>query len=154
MEQPPSGATGAQVRQGVPADLDALMRLGERYCAADHADWVPERARAAFEPLLDDDRHGVVLVVDLGGEVIGYAVLTWGWSIEAGGRESLLDEMYVDLQGRGHGSALIEAVAATAQQHGAVRVFLETEAANAAARDFWLKRGFELEDSIWLQRRW
>jgi hypothetical protein len=31
-------------------------------------------------------------------------------------------------------------------------VFLETEAANESARGFWLKRGFDVEDSVWLQR--
>lgn len=146
--------SNAIIRRAVPGDIDDLLRLGERYCAADGAAWLPQRARAAFEPLLRDDAHGVVLVATVGTSTIGYAVLTWGWSIEAGGRESLLDEMYIDLPGRGYGSQLIEEVVAVAREHGAVRVFLETEAANDAAREFWLARGFELEDSIWLQRRW
>ena len=130
------------------------MGLGEKYCVADHATWVPDRARRGFEGLLGSDAHGVVLVVDVEGTVIGYAVLTWGWSIECGGRESLLDEMYIDQPGHGYGSALLEAVVISAQEHGAARVFLETEAGNDAARDFWLARGFEIEDSVWLQRRW
>ena len=142
------------VRRAQESDLDALMRLGQRYCAADRAAWVPERARLGFLGLLHDDDNGVVLVCEAADEVIGYAVLTWGWSIECGGRESLLDEMYVDEPGQGYGSELLEAVVAAAKEHGAARVFLETEAANADARDFWLKRGFEIEDSVWLQRRW
>lgn len=142
------------VRRAQERDLDALMRLGQRYCAADRAPWVPERARAGFLGLLRDDDNGVVLVCEVAGDVIGYAVLTWGWSIECGGRESLLDEMYIDAPGRGHGSELLEAVVDAAKSHGAARVFLETEAANTEARQFWLKRGFEVEDSIWLQRRW
>ena len=134
-------------------DLAALIDLGERYCVADGAQRDSDRAEAAFTPLLVDDRHGVVLVVEVDERVIGYAVLTWGWSIEAGGREALIDEMYVDRPGRGYGSLLIEAVMDSAAAAGAARVFLETESANAEARTFWLTRGFELEDSIWLQRR-
>ena len=156
MSVAPTDAESARpvIRRAVVADLAELLRLGERYCAADQAQWLPQRARQGFEPLLRDDTHGVVLAVDIDGTLIGYAVLTWGWSIEAGGRESLLDEMYIDQPGRGYGSLLIEEVVAVAKAHGAVRVFLETESANTAARDFWLARGFELEDSIWLQRRW
>ncbi|MBU6213366.1 MAG: GNAT family N-acetyltransferase [Actinomycetales bacterium] len=142
------------VRRAVPGDIDELTRLGELYCAADHAQWVPERARRGFEGLLGDDTHGVVLVSEHHGAVVGYAVLTWGWSIECGGRESLLDEMFIELPGQGLGSELLEAVVAAAKEHGAARVFLETEAANAEARDFWLARGFEIEDSVWLQSRW
>ncbi|NDB18580.1 MAG: GNAT family N-acetyltransferase [Actinobacteria bacterium] len=145
---------GVLIRRAVPSDLEQLLILGERYCAADRAAWLPQRARAGFKPLLRDDTHGIVLVVEATDALIGYAVLTWGWSIEAGGRESLLDEMYIDQPSRGYGSLLIEEVVAAAQAHGAVRVFLETEGVNSAARRFWLKRGFELEDSIWLQRRW
>lgn len=141
------------VRRAHVRDLEALMRLGERYCAADDAVWVPDRARRGFTGLLAADTHGVVLVCEDQGAVVGYAVLTWGWSIECGGRESLLDEMYIDQPGRGLGSELLEAVADAAQRHGAARVFLETEASNDAARSFWLKRGFEIEDSVWLQRR-
>ncbi|NBO46657.1 MAG: GNAT family N-acetyltransferase [Actinobacteria bacterium] len=140
------------VRRATTADLDALVRLGELYCIADNAEWQPDRARRGFAGLLDDDTHGVVLVTDNDGDVCGYAVLTWGWSIECGGRESLLDEMFIEHPGQGLGSELLEAVIATAAEHGAARVFLETEAGNESARDFWLKRGFELEDSVWLQR--
>ena len=140
------------IRSAVPSDISALISLAERYCIADNAEWNHDRAHQAFEPLLQDARHGVVLVLERKDTLFGYAVLTWGWSIEAGGRESLLDEMYVDEPGHGYGSTLLEAVVETARQHGAVRVFLETESANENARTFWLHRGFELEDSVWLQR--
>ena len=63
------------VRRAQERDLDALMRLGQRYCAADRAPWVPERARAGFLGLLRDDDNGVVLVCEVAGDVIGYAVL-------------------------------------------------------------------------------
>lgn len=142
------------VRRAIPSDLDALVRLGELYCLADEAEWRPERARRGFAGLLTDDTHGVVLVSEIDVAVVGYAVLTWGWSIECGGRESLLDEMFIEHPGQGLGSELLEAVVEAAQQHGAARVFLETEASNESAREFWLKRGFEIEDSVWLQRRW
>ncbi|MEY5145280.1 MAG: hypothetical protein RL745_649 [Actinomycetota bacterium] len=141
-----------RIRRAEIGDLASLIRLGALYCEADDAEWIPERAKSAFEPLLADDRHGTVLVVEVETSVAGYAVLTWGWSIEAGGREALLDEMYIEHPGGGLGSALIEAVMAAAKAAGAARVFLETEAANESARGFWLKRGFDVEDSVWLQR--
>lgn len=140
------------VRRAIASDIDALVRLGQLYCAADKVEWIPERARRGFLGLLSDDTNGVVLVSEQHGAVVGYAVLTWGWSIECGGRESLLDEMFIEHPGRGLGSELLEAVVVAAQRHGAARVFLETEAGNESAREFWLKRGFELEDSVWLQR--
>jgi len=143
----------SQIRPALLSDLPELLTLGEKYCDADNAPWDAQRARRAFAPLLMDDIHGVVLVVQADQRLVGYAVVTWGWSIEAGGREALLDEMYVDQPGLGHGSALVEAVMAAAETVGASRVFLETEASSESAREFWLRRGFVVEDSVWLQRR-
>jgi GNAT superfamily N-acetyltransferase len=43
--------------------------------------------------------------------IAGYLVITWGWGIESGGREALIDEIYVTPEYRGQGlaSALIYA---------------------------------------------
>lgn len=141
------------IRNAVLADLPRLLDLGEQYCAADGAEWLPQRAEAGFAGLLDAPEHGIVLVAEVEDQLIGYAVVTWGWSIEAGGREALLDEMFVNAPSHGYGSALIEAVMVAAAEAGAARVFLETEANNHLAREFWLRRGFAIEESVWLQRR-
>ena len=105
--------------------------------------------RAAFAPLLADDTHGVVWVTD---RPESYAVLTWGWSIEAGGPEAVLDEIFVSERGGGHGSALIEHLVADAEERGLARIFLETESHNDRARRFYERHGFVVDDSIWMSR--
>jgi GNAT superfamily N-acetyltransferase len=82
----------------------------------------------------------------------GYGVVTWGWSLESGGRDALLDELYVRDRGRGAGAALLEAIVAAARARGASRMFLETEEGNAAARRFYARAGFDVEGSVWMQR--
>ena len=51
---------GCAIRRAVPADLDTLVALHERFCAVDGHPFDGDRARQRFAPLLDDDRHGVV----------------------------------------------------------------------------------------------
>ncbi|HEX5696423.1 MAG TPA: GNAT family N-acetyltransferase, partial [Acidimicrobiia bacterium] len=57
----------------------------------------------------------------------GYAVITWGYSIEAGGHDVRLDEIYLREQGFGTGTVLLEKLIARARERGASSIFLETE---------------------------
>ncbi|MEV8514576.1 GNAT family N-acetyltransferase [Dactylosporangium sp. NPDC051484] len=138
-----------QVYRAVPDDLDALLSLVREFCEFDGHDFDAERVTRALRPLLAGDEHGQVWLAD-GGAPVGYAVVTWGWSLESGGREALLDEIYVRERGRGVGSELLRRAVAAAAEAGAATMFLETEARNERVRTFYARHGFEAEDSIWM----
>ena len=135
------------VRRAGQGDLDALVDLHREFCAVDSHPFDLERARAGFAPLLDDDTHGVVWIVDASP---AYAALTWGWSIEAGGAEAVLDEIFVADRNHGVGSELLDHVLADGRRRGLARIFLETEAHNDQVRRFYERHGFRADDSIWL----
>jgi ribosomal protein S18 acetylase RimI-like enzyme len=105
---------------------------------------------AGLTPLLSDDRRGQVWLAEDGSTPVGYAVTTWGWSLESGGLECLLDELYVRQRGAGLGSALLRQAMDAARAAGAAAMFLETEAPNDSARRFYARHGFTAEDSVWL----
>lgn len=140
------------VRRAGDSDLPVLMTLIEQFCRADNHDFDVQRVTAALRPLLFDDRYGQVWLVCDGSPAVGYAVITWGWSLESGGRECLLDEIYVAQQGRGLGSHLLATVIGAARAAGARVMFLETEAPNEQARRFYEQHGFTTENSVWLSR--
>jgi ribosomal protein S18 acetylase RimI-like enzyme len=135
------------IRRADPNDLDQLVELHRAFCEVDDHPFDDRRARAGFAGLLDDDRNGVVWIVDEPG---AYAVLTWGWSIEAGGAEAVLDEIFVIDRGAGVGSQLIDHVLADGRRRGLARIFLETEAANTRGRALYERHGFVTDDSIWM----
>lgn len=139
------------MRRATPADLEALLPLARGYCEADAHVFDEERVRRGFVPLLEDDALGQVWLIGE-AEPVGYAVVTWGHSIEAGGREALLDEFYVRDGGKGLGGAAMPAILAAARDAGAVRIYLETETANGRARGFYAQHGFVVEDSVWMCR--
>lgn len=142
-----------RTRLAGPADLDRLVEMHSRFCAADGHDFDERRARRALAPLLDDDRRGLVWLAD-GDEGEGYAVVTWGWSVESGGPDALLDEIYSEPTGRGIGAELLDAILAELSDRGSVsRIFLETEEHNEAARRLYRRLGFEVENSVWMSRR-
>ncbi len=138
------------IRRAAPADHDAVVALVRRFYEADPHPFDAGVVTAGLTPLLEDDRHGTVLVAEDDDGLVGYGVLTWGWSIEGGGREGLVDELFALEQGRGHGTWLLRALLREAAEQGCTRVFLETEAANDAARRFYRRHGFGAEDSVWM----
>jgi ribosomal protein S18 acetylase RimI-like enzyme len=140
----------SSIRRAEANDLDRLVELHRRFCEVDHHPFDEGRARAAFAGLLDDDTNGMVWLVDVPG---GYAVLTWGWSIEAGGAEAVLDEIFVTDRGAGVGSLLIEHVLAEGRRRGLARIVLETEATNTAVRSLYERHGFVSDDSIWMSHQ-
>lgn len=141
------------LRRAGQADLENLVVLAKEYCDADGHLFDEQLVRSGFGPLLDTDDHGVVWMLDNRvGRCVGYAVVTWSWSIESGGREGLLDEIYVSERDAGIGSSAVEAILADCRDRGLPRLFLETETANDGARRLYLRHGFAVEDSIWMTR--
>jgi len=82
------------VRRAVPDDLEILLELVAEFCDADGHVFDESVVRAGLEPLLADNSLGTVWMID---GTDGDAVVTWGWSIEIGGPEAVLDELYVRL---------------------------------------------------------
>jgi GNAT superfamily N-acetyltransferase len=153
-------------RRAVDADLAELLVLIAEFYAVDRHPFDRERVLRGLRPLLADDRFGQVWLVDPTDTTdtsgapdgppaagpAGYAVVTWSWSLESGGRDCILDELYVRDRGSGVGTRLLREVLAAAVAAGAGTVFLETEAHNARVRGFYARLGFATEDSVWMRR--
>jgi len=72
----------------------------------------PRYMRETLATLRRDPRRGRTVVLDVGGKVAGYALLVSFWSNFLRGEVCEVDELYVapDFRGRGHGTALFEAI--------------------------------------------
>lgn len=164
------------LRRARAGDLEDLLAMNLRYqvdeghlASPDAADTATrERARSGFAPLLagdtehdGDDQAGhiaapgaVWIVTDDDGSAIGYAVLAWSWSVEIGGAEAVLDELYIETahRRRGHGGRVLEQLAAIGRANHIRRIFMETEHRNTEARALYRRHGFVEETSIWMSR--
>ena len=111
-----------------------------------------EHIEMALEPLLDNPSLGDVWLIE-DDQPIGYLVITWGWGIESGGKEALIDELFVVPEARSQGlaTAMLQAALNRAQELGTKAVFLETELENPKSRDLYKRLGFQQESSVWLR---
>jgi GNAT superfamily N-acetyltransferase len=130
-----------------------MLTLIREFCLVDDHAFDEAVIQPALIPLLADDALGQVWVLDEGqGDIGGYAIITWSWSLESGGRDCILDEIYVRRPGAGAGSRLLARAMRGAVEFGARAAFLETEAPNDPARRFYGRHGFHIEDSVWMSR--
>ena len=145
----------ASIRRAVEADASEVLRLLSDFSSEVGTHLEEEHLSAALMPLIARPELGDLLVAEQNGELVGYVVITWGWGIESGGAEALVDEMFVSekVRNQGVGTLLMTSAISRAQQREVKVVFLETESDNPESRALYERLGFELESSIWMSRR-
>lgn len=143
-----SADRNAILTRATPDDLPTLLSLVADFCVVDEHPFDARRVHDALLPLLEDDRYGVVWLV--GEAACGYVVVTWGYSLESGGVEALLDEIFLRQRGQGLGSQVMGNLFEDLRRRGIQRMFLETEEANERARRFYARHGFSVEPSRWM----
>ncbi len=142
------------IRQANHSDEKEILELLRMYCEEANTPLSDDHLLAGLKPLLEENQHGVVLVAET-EKIIGYSILTWGWGIESGGQEALVDEMLIAPaeRGKGIGEKLLQATVERATQQGVKVIFLETEKENPRSRNLYGRVGFEEESSIWMSYR-
>ena len=132
------------LRRVLPAEVTALARLVRAYHASDGIDSELHVLPEVLLPLLQDEGRGCVWFVEAGGNVAGYLAICFGYSIEFGGRDAFVDELYLEdvYRGRGIGSRALDLGIAEARALGAKALHLEVDTGNEPAQKLYRSRGF------------
>src|SRR5262245_7497281 len=85
------------------SDVEALLTFMRQYYEFDRLPFDEQLTRVALEEILADESLGRVWLIHYRGEEIGYLVLTLGYSLEYGGRDAFIDEVYIRATYRGKG---------------------------------------------------
>jgi GNAT superfamily N-acetyltransferase len=104
------------VRPADAGDLDTLLALAEAFHAEDgHA--LDEGGRGALAAIAAGEPLARAWLFELEGRAVGYGVLTLGFSIEYGGRDGFIDDLYLapEARGRGLGGQALEFLLAQAR---------------------------------------
>src|SRR5262249_40550617 len=88
-------------RPVVPGDREALERKCLAYRKADRQSFEPDRLRDALDAVFGRDPLVRVWIIEIGSRAVGYLAITLGFSLEAGGGDAFVDELYIDETVRG-----------------------------------------------------
>ena len=143
------------IRRAVASDAQRLGMLGAMLMRTHYA-FDPQRFLAAgaqaakgYENFLEsqlDDEESVVFVAEQDTRIIGYVYAglePMSWK-ELRGPAAFIHDVMIEeeAQGRGAGSALIDAAIAWARERGAARVMLWTAERNTKAQRLFERTGF------------
>lgn len=101
-----------------------------------------ENITSSFDLFLEGTPYGDAFIFEIDGKTVGYGVLAYTHSQEAGGRVVWLEEIYIkeEFRGCGYGSEFINFVLT---EIPAKRYRLETEPENEKAAALYRRHGFE-----------
>jgi len=138
-----------------PADLAAILALQRDYYAADGYPFEAASAEAALARLLASPELGELWVARDGESVVAYVAVTFGYSLEYGGRDAFVDELVVAAshRGRGLGTRALAVADAAARAAGVRALHLEVEHDKPAARRLYERSGFASHSRHLLTKR-
>ena len=134
-----------EIRPPREAELAALAELLVTQLREHHNQLPVDILASAASGLQRRPQRGQFLIALEGGALIGFAALSFLWTLERGGRAAWLDELYVlpEGRGRGIGTALLTAAMDAARACGALAIELEVDADHARAASLYRRAGFE-----------
>ncbi|BDU17120.1 GNAT family N-acetyltransferase [Lysobacter auxotrophicus] len=118
-------------------------------------EWNEPGVRSAMQALIGDAANGKLVLMELDGELAGYLVVGFCFSLEFGGRFGLLDELYVlpAHRGGGIGKRALEEVESLCIAAGLECVRLEVSDDNEHAREIYRRRGYTLHPRRLMSKR-
>lgn len=134
------------------ADLPCLLdfvRAAHRFEGVERSDAERE---AALRPLLGANGPGRVFLLRVGPATVGYVALTFGYSIEFGGRDAFIDELFIaeGHRGRGIGGRVLQQLRGEAAALGIHALHLEVDRENRRAQRLYRSAGFDARTRYFL----
>jgi GNAT superfamily N-acetyltransferase len=133
------------LRNASLSDIDTLVGLMEEYYAYEGLEFDAPHAHAAMFRLLNDDLLGRVWLIHAYNTTVGYIAITFGYSLEYGGRHATVDELFVyeSYRGRGIGTQTLQRVEHYCHEFDLRAIELESVRGNWGAKQFYERLGFK-----------
>ena len=140
--------TDFEIKMATPQHLADLLPLVRAYHNFEEIRMSDTRRLEAIRPLLTNDALGRIWLIRTQQEIIGYIVITFGYSIELQGRDAYVDEFFISQpsRGLGLGSKVIAHIKSELAKYNVVALHLEVAKTNEQAQHFYSSLGFTARD--------
>jgi GNAT superfamily N-acetyltransferase len=137
-----------RMRKASSNDVQQLVTMMDEFYAEGGYPLNRRRATEAFTALLANERLGFVLFIQAGAQDVGYVVVTLCYSMEYGGPNAFVDDLFVrkPFRGAGLGKAALAEVQSLCAKQGVRAIHVETGRDNAAAQAVYRRAGFAHTD--------
>ncbi|MGC3936767.1 GNAT family N-acetyltransferase [Roseobacter sp. EG26] len=145
----------AALTLATPEHLDRLDALVAAFHEENGIALGAEARRAGISPLLDGSPHGVAYLIGPARAPIGYVVITFGWSLEFGGLDGFIDELYIrpGVRGRGIASETLQTLPRALAAAGLKALHLEVDRDAEKTQRLYGRAGFSARPKSMLMSR-
>jgi ribosomal protein S18 acetylase RimI-like enzyme len=133
------------IRHAAMADIADLASLVQRYWEFESIGGFDRpRIETLLGGLLGEPQRGACWVAETGGQLCGYLLAVFMFSLEHGGLMAEIDELFVsdDMRSAGVASRLVAQAERSLGERGLVRLQLQLGIDNHHARHFYERLGF------------
>lgn len=143
-----------QFRKATENDSPQILEMMEAFYAIYEYPFSYDTMQRSLRIFLESEQWGLFWLVEVDDEIAGYMVLTFGFSFEHGGRDSILDELYLKPDHRHHGigKLAIKFLTETCKDLNIKAVHLEVEKHNTPAHKLYQRQGFLPNHRSWLTK--
>ena len=147
--------TEIAIEPATVAHAAALLPLVSRFYEEENYPFDEDHTRRALLELLEEPSRGRVWIAADHDRIVGYFVLTLGWSLEYLGLDAFVDELYVlpEYRGRGVGTRAFAVMDKACRELGVRALHLEVERDNERAQQLYRNMGFEGHDRFLMTKR-
>jgi len=137
------------------ADLAVLLELVREFHAVERLAFDEALDREVLRHFLTDESLGQAWLIQQNDRVIGYIVLTLGYSLEYRGRDAFIDEFYLQSQYRGQGIGTHTLVFAEdiCRSLGIQALHLEVDMDNPDAQRLYHRVGYDRHDRFLMTKQ-
>ena len=132
------------LRLAEQGDLEQVLTYVRAYHEIEGITHSALNTASAVRPLLGQSTLGRVWLICRGPQSIGYIAICFGYSIEFGGRDAIVDELFIlpEHRGKGFGKVVLALVKSEAALLGVKALHLEVAHANESAQRMYKSAGF------------
>ena len=153
-----------RLRTATPADIEALLPCVADFHAHERLSTTPAGRQDAIERLLREPARGRIVLAEhevlagggmAGLHILGYGIVVFGYSIEFGGIDAFVDELYVvpSHRGRGIGTRILAGLEDAAKAGGSLCAHLEVDVDNAGALELYARLGYKAHQRHLMTKR-
>jgi ribosomal protein S18 acetylase RimI-like enzyme len=141
-----------------PRDLPQLLEWMEQSYKDDALEFNLQIAQSAWDEVFRHPELGTAWIILQQQTPVGYALLSFGFSLQYKGRDAYLDELYIsdDFRGKGIGASTMRFLEDYCRGQGIQAIHLEVARQNLRAQKLYRKAGFQDHDHYlltkWLDR--
>jgi len=138
-----------------PDDLDRLCALVAAFHTEQGLESTEEARRAGLAPLLEGIPHGAAYLIGPARAPMGYVIISFGWSVEFGGLDGYIDEIYLRpaVRGRGIASETLLSLPKALAGAGITALHLEVDRDNDRAKRLYARAGFKPRERYMLMSK-